>query len=593
MADGVMGKEYPDNKQRAAICSTQWKNKEKSMRDNDWLINEIKSRSKQTQFGRGILTADRYVRTLADAAGLDVCYRYGSKGTTSFDDVMRKAARTLVYSNDEMDLEEKATSTHEFKGLMEGAKEGVALPKNTLMLFRHKLSTSMEDRDKDIVHSKGLNLDPKMLLLWQHIHTMPLGPYLYTVSQDNKSVRVVSAIVDMNATTHDAAVMVDNGMGRFSHGFKAVSFEKRKDVKGKETGGFEIHEAEVMEESLVSVPANIGADMEEVLLSLIEGGKLTSPIMKSVGKTLRGHTPKQVQGIGIKYRERCGDLEREISCSSLEELKEAADSGLIDLTKEDKSDDENESRDKQGEGRVEKGTTGSPEETDGVGNEEYKSEEESTGDKEVDELEEKDVYLHFEHSFEALRNDLEYILKKKYKNSNIVATYPNYIIYKVYNSDAAVAYDDDKMCYKVGWGMSNDEYVLIGEPEEIELSIEIEKKDIEVEDEKAGRVISKKNESVIKEARDDIKAASQMEGVGRPVRALLVSAHRGLGKVLDSLGTVGEASIPQDIQTKDAMVAFIANATAEERDTMQNLLTTFSMVDKSRRIAKLYNALGG
>ncbi|KKM08380.1 hypothetical protein LCGC14_1724330, partial [marine sediment metagenome] len=342
MADSTMGKEYPDSKQRTAICYTQWKEKEKSMGDNnDWLIDQIRTRKKQTEFERGILTADRYVRTLADAAGLDMCYKYLSNRSASFDDVIQKASRTLVYSNDEMELEERASSVSEFKALMEGAKEGVELPKNTLMVFRHKLTTSMEDRDKDILHSDGMKLDPKMLLLWQHIHTMPLGPYLYTVSQDDKSVRVVSAIIDMNKTTHDAAVMIDNGMGRFSHGFKATSFEKRKDEKGKLTGGFEVHEAEVMEESLVSVPANIGAETEEVLLSLIEGGKLTSPIMKSVGRSIRGHLGKQFKGIEITYREKDGERQKELTCSSLDELQTAVDSGLLKLQEDTKSDDEN------------------------------------------------------------------------------------------------------------------------------------------------------------------------------------------------------------------------------------------------------------
>jgi len=631
MADSVMQKEYPDGKQRLVICSAQWKDKEKStMNDNDWLIDQIRTRDKKTQFGRGILTADRFVRTLADAAGLDACYQYASNKTTSFDDIIQKASRTLVYSNDEMDLEEKATSSFQFKALMEGAGEEVRLPKNTLMVFRHKLTTSMEDRDKDILHSKGMNLDPKMLLLWQHIHTMPLGPYLYTVSQDDKSVRVVSAIVDMNDTTHDAAVMIDNGMGRFSHGFKAVSFEKRKDTKGKETNGFEIHQADVMEESLVSVPANVGAETEEVLLSLVEGGKLTSPMMKSVGETIRNNRSKQVQGIEIIYRESDGKHQKEVTCSSLSDLKAAADSGLLDL-KEDEDGDQSRDQRVEGEGTETKAEPSTSEEAD-VDRDEGTDEETMPGDKEVKkedfsceclecghttETKEhcreiecsecggemrraerpgpgknvKGAYVDLEGSYEDLKDKLRNLLVKKHndKGIDIVATYPNQLIYKVWNNSIGSADVFEDTFYLVGWKIENSIPVLDGESEEVTVSGEVRKKYFGTE-EKAGRVISKKNETAIKEARDDIKAASQMEGLARPCRALLVSAHRGLGSVLDALGTMGEASL--DIEVKDVMVAFLAKANAEERKKMQDMLTAFSMVEDCKRTTKLYHALG-
>jgi len=349
------------------------------------LLDLIRNRSeKKTEFGRGILTADKYVKSMANLVGLDACYHYIATNQTSFDDIFQKAANTLVYSNDEMLPEETATSVHGFKNLMEGAGEKVQLPKNTLMVFRHKLTTSMEDRDKDILRSEGMELDPKMLLLWQHIHTIPLGPYLYTVSQDSKEVRVVSAIVDMNQTTHDAAVMVDNGMGRFSHGFNALEFDKRKDSKGKETGGFDIRKAEILEESLVSVPANPGAEMEEVLLSLVEGGKLKSPVMRSIGKSIRENRPLQSQGISIKYRISNGAAKQEIECASLEDLQEAVNIGLIGVKNEEK---ENENKSvKSGDGGTEEksGAGSTSKETEETTKEEHGGDEKSTSVPEVE-----------------------------------------------------------------------------------------------------------------------------------------------------------------------------------------------------------------
>ena len=252
------------------------------MDPNDLLLKAIQARQqKQTSFNYGILTADRYVQTLLDAVGSDVCYHEAAKGMTSFADVMTKAASTLVYSNEDMEVHEKATDEYNSR-----LPEGVELPKNTLMVFRHTLSTPRKDRDGDILRTEGMAVDPKMLLLWQHVHTMPIGKMLSVALQNKKTLDLWSCIIDLNETSHDAAVMVDNGMGRFSHGFKAREFDKVK-VDGKAIGGFDIKLSEVMEESLVSVPANVDADTQDVILSLVEGGKLTSPMMKEIGSSIR------------------------------------------------------------------------------------------------------------------------------------------------------------------------------------------------------------------------------------------------------------------------------------------------------------------
>src|SRR5690606_8463500 len=90
----------------------------------------------------------------------------------------------------------------------------------------------------------------------------------------------------------------DNGMGRFSHGFRAIDFNKIKtsrEADGRTTapGGFDVKVYEIMEESLVSVPSNTDADTEEIMLSLIESDKMKSPLMKNFGRNIREHRPKQ------------------------------------------------------------------------------------------------------------------------------------------------------------------------------------------------------------------------------------------------------------------------------------------------------------
>jgi len=400
---------------------------------------------------------------------------------------VQKAAKTLVYSNPDMMVEEKTDSAAQFKAIA----PGIELPKNTLVVFRHKLTSSREDRDNDILHSDGMDVDPKMLLLWQHVHTMPIGKYLVTTSQDQKSLTVVSAVVDMNETSHDAAVMIDNDMGRFSHGFRSIEHEKRKDHRGKEVGGFEIFKAEIMEESLVSVPANIDAGTEEVLLSLVEGGKLTSPMMKEVGRSLREKRPVSVQGYSVQFREKIGDYERSIRCTSLDELKAAADAGLIS-TKE--KNDEDRPEDRSGEGEAEAGADASKEaDADGrkAKDEGPAGDEEGVkcpkcgstnvkdgkcqdcgavipGESDMGKGGEPDGEKAIRGSYEQLGIDILELVKEKIKPKDaeyfyVVATFPDSIVFGV---GAVTSHKQ----YRIAWAKDADgKIVLVGEPKEVEV----------------------------------------------------------------------------------------------------------------------------
>lgn len=281
-----------DNKQAAAICHSMWDEhkKKKSMNStiNDSLVEAIRAREKKfTEHNYGILPASAYVKTIKDCVGLDVCYKYAATRSTSFADLMEKAAKTLTYNNPEMILEEKMGNGYED----DTSDVDFEIPKNSLMVFKHILTTSRKDRDGDILRTEGAVLDPKMLLLWQHIHTIPIGKMCAIANHNSSKLSIISALVDVNDMAHDAAVMIDNGMGRFSHGFKALDFTKVKDKEqqGKPTGqsGFDVKRFEIMEASLVSVPANPDATTEEVLLDLVEGGKVKSGLMKGIGQNIR------------------------------------------------------------------------------------------------------------------------------------------------------------------------------------------------------------------------------------------------------------------------------------------------------------------
>jgi hypothetical protein len=267
------------------------------MLPHDQLLKAIRERQqKNTEFNGGILTADRYVTTIRDCIGSDACNKFaGCSRSTSFEDLVRKAAKTLTYNNPDMVVDDLYSRPDEWKGFKLQDGTTLELPEKTLMVFKHTLTTPRKDRDGDIMRTQGAKPDPKMLLLWQHVHTLPIGKLITVVDHNSKRLTVISAIVDMNELCHDSAVMIDSKMGRFSHGFRAMEFSQIKDVEdGDGEGGFDIKLFEIMEESLVSVPSNTDAEVEDVLLSLTEGGKLKSSLMKSVGKSIREKKPKSV-----------------------------------------------------------------------------------------------------------------------------------------------------------------------------------------------------------------------------------------------------------------------------------------------------------
>ena len=414
--------------------------------NNNSLLNAVRVRQKrQTEFGFGIWTADRFVRTLAEQVGLESCYKRISSKTVSYNDVLTKASETLVYSNPDMVVQEKQSDDS-----LE-LPDGIELPKNTLMVFKHVLTSSRKDRDGDVLHSEGMMVDPGMLLLWQHVPTLPIGKFLAIHQQNEKNLEVYSCIVDMNDLCHDAAVMVDNKMGRFSHGFRAIEFQKLKAEEGVESG-FEVIKAEIMEESLVSVPANIDAETQEVILSLVEGGKLTSGIMKDYGNVIKEHRPISMP---VKL-----DLKVTVNGQELKNHEERPN---------ERSDD----------GKTEVGQKdglSTPKETDGET--ERKDGEGSTSDKEVKMTEVKG-YGFIEGSWEETTCKLRDAASKKLVQNKdqewlyIEATFSNRIIV------CHMSYIDDERSEKyvqLEWEMQDGKPVLTGEAKEVEVITNIREK---------------------------------------------------------------------------------------------------------------------
>ena len=591
---------------------------------NDQLLQAIRGRKhKLTPFNFGILTGDLYVKTLQDALGLDVCYRYASKGKTSFNDVLEKAANTLVYSNPEMEVEERHTS--DLKRIR--LPKDVELPKNTLMVFRHVLSTSTKDRDGDVLHSDGADVDPKMLLLWQHVHTLPIGKMLAEYEKSTNKLTLISAIVDMNELCHDAAVMVDNDMGRFSHGFRALDFVETKSEDGKGASSFDIKKWEVLEESLVSVPSNPEAGTEEVLLSLVEGGKLTSPLMKEFGKSLRQHRPVQVP---ITWREKLGEYERVAICSSVAELKTMADAGLIGGNGENQSRGGGKKAEGQGEGATGGGT---PEETDegGDGTKKEGANEKVTydceciecGHREKSEKHCKDLTcsecggemrrverpgpgkggkeeegkdytppfgkpLPSEHTA-RLRNPGDFEPDSFRRQNNKFGPGIHAIFGRLKGEDTmtlqSIRFAKDKFTPEQAqkWLKQNKHSAVKFSPAKEEGK--------SVEGIKLGRVLSKANENKINDAKEDIDEAGKME-ITRPCKALLGQASRKLADVLSSLGEA-ESGGTKEMTVKEATAFLLAKATRRDIMVVERAFQSFKQREATDRLTNQYAELVG
>jgi hypothetical protein len=571
------------------------------MDPNDKLLKAIRGRSrKSAEFNYGIITADRYVKTLQDAIGLDRCYRFLAKGTTSFDDLMTKAARTLVYSNPDMELQ-----GIDFKS-EGGSIAGLELPKNTLMSFRHVLTSSRKDRDGDVLHSDGASVDPKMLLLWQHVHTMPIGKAVKVAEQNSNRLVMVSAIVDMNEVCHDSAVMIDNGMGRFSHGFRAIDFAEVKDDKEGvgETGGFDVKRFEILEESLVSVPANPDAETEEVLLSLVEGGKLTSTLMKEFGRGIRSRRP--------------------VAVSVPIELKVTVD--VQNKTKE--NGDENKSGSRKAEG-AEGGGASTPKETDGKptgGEEEEANDEKVTcpgcGEEVVPDSDGKcpECGAKIESAknndksvkgskgiYGTMRGSWQWVIEELSKQSteflkgqgtpiplentycSVMSLFSDYGVISLNNWQ-----DNLEKYFRASWNKQIEKPRWSGSAKEIELTIEEKKA---WAGSKTGRVLSTRHEKAIRTAKEHVDDVAAEEYIKRGHGAQLREASVKLGEVL-AAATVAQPDAEGDsgnrlsvYTTQTAMAHFLATATANERRKLLAILNTFEEVEKTSRIAEEYATL--
>lgn len=150
----------------------------------------------------------------------------------------------------------------------------------SIMDFDCTITTARRDRDGDVLEPKGAIVDQKMALLWQHVPYQPIGRMVRLLEQDEAKVSARFMIAD-TPLGHDAAVLIDAGCLRISHGFSPIDYMPLRDDAGKDLGGWHIQKYAMMETSVVSIPSNIDGEIDA-----FSRGKLHHPLVKAWCKML-------------------------------------------------------------------------------------------------------------------------------------------------------------------------------------------------------------------------------------------------------------------------------------------------------------------
>lgn len=228
---------------------------------------------------KGIRTAEGYVQTQLDCqAGM--CLPVGNRVET-----LKAAASKLVFSNSDMVI---------LKGNPKRVKSGEqqASPATGLVPILNidlVATSSRRDRDGDVLHPEGAIVDPMMPLLWQHNPVQPIGKMNKLLSQDASKITMNVGVAD-TSLGRDAAYLAEFGALRFSHGFRPLKYAVLQGAT-EDDPGFEVFSYEMLEISLVSVPAN-----PDAIVIALQKGKLESGEAKALATKMFGSRKQVFKG---------------------------------------------------------------------------------------------------------------------------------------------------------------------------------------------------------------------------------------------------------------------------------------------------------
>ena len=257
------------------------------------------ARRSPLDFGGAVSLAQHYVRGFEQCAGQKQLRKYFKLGSDKeWQQALKDTATLLCFSNG--DMGEFATSHKNDAGqiIHSGSptrKDMDEMTPKSIMDFECIVSSKRRDRGKDVLNPLGCEIDEKSPLLWQHIPMEPVGKYVKTLA---KTAEIVKAHCCIAGTPlgYDAALLVDFGALRISHGFRPKEFQpldeiaEYKDEPESDEGWF-INSYSVMEISLVSIPSNVDA-----VITAHSQSKLHHPLVKSWAARISDGRPAVVKG---------------------------------------------------------------------------------------------------------------------------------------------------------------------------------------------------------------------------------------------------------------------------------------------------------
>lgn len=494
------------------------------------IVRDVKRR-KGLAPGSWIGTADAYLKTLEGCGAGGYCPTHLAGKGVDWSAVIKHAADTLVYHDPEM--------VHSDPVAQAGFKAAglVDMPPNAIMVFSGVFSSKRKDRDGDILEPKGALVDPKMPLLWQHMPFEPIGKMLVLTGTSDTKVTGQCAIAD-TALGRDAAVLVEFGALRISHGFRPLEFEPLNEKDGP---GWHVVKYEMMEVSLVSVPSNVDA-----VITASSREKLHHPLVKNWA--------------GVAFAERPAMASVAIDVAALAKNFPPAPSVLGAKNTAEGSPAPQAVKGACACGATSHAAAGAKALEDA----ESKTVEDFAALLESGRLTKEEARELFGQAAskatklagnvltkEALNGSWQWVESKlavKVRafmslNGNnaswcyLLATYDNYGV-------ICACYDDGMSWtmryFQAGWSMVDGEPTWMGTPSECEVTTEVRAhadailKEYTVAGMKGGRTLSQKNEDAIADAMADCDEIAKMDDVPRPAKTLAKAASSKLKAVIDT-----------------------------------------------------------
>lgn len=357
--------------------------------------------------------------------------------------------------------------------IRKSVSEGTDVPARFCATVDGVLTSSRQDRDGDILMSKGMIVDPNMPLLWQHIPVQPTGRLLKTLDHTEQCIKVKWGIVD-TAFGRDNAILCKAGCLRFSHGFKPHKFEpiSQKGPNDGTPAGWKVLEGEIREGSLVSIPSNVDA-----VVTAFSQGKLSTPLVKSWAKQFYDARPLVVPvTIDLRVKTDGGVQVDGVQVARIPNAKSASkrnqDDDELDSDETDDSDSGSAARKSRKLAADKSGATENSTMTTSTSNTGL-AEKGSVANATAGTTTAAKCCGAIEGSYEAISEKLSNSALDYLRDHNVAADRDGYAWVQATFADSAIirvrGTDDVYHSYKVGWKQGDDGPEWDGEPAEVEI----------------------------------------------------------------------------------------------------------------------------